>query len=116
MTYFTPDTTDATRLRISEVRVRVTSEVIGYNGEMADMVNPRGEITADFGTIEALTEDGAYMILTGFSKNMDDEGAKEALTRLGHKIKCTGTIDLNLWHHDRYMYGTPGWEAEVNGL
>ena len=53
------------------------------------------------------------MILTGFSKDMNDENAEEALNTLGYKIKCTGTIDSELWHHDRWAYGSGGYANEM---
>ena len=93
-----------TRTTITEVRVRVEVQVVGSNGEYADMTNPQGLIYNDFGSIEARTEDGRWMILKSICKNLHDDRNEDYLKALAYKIRCTRNIDEALWSYT-YSYG-----------
>lgn len=105
--------TNNTRIKITDINARTESRVIGSHPEHADMGNPNGNYYGDFGYLEARTADGAVMVLTGYSKDMNEEGSADALTQMVARIIVAGTIDPNLWHHDRWSYGSGEFADEM---
>jgi hypothetical protein len=112
-------TTTNMRLTITHAEARTTVRRVGSNPENADIDNPNGDIYDDFWIIEAYTEKGEVFIHTSFSpkKHWDnDEGTEEEraakVERLVEQINEVKSINPDLWHYSRIMYGADGWDEQ----
>jgi len=105
--HYQPQGTKTMRLKIASAEVRLTVICTGRNDENADIDNPRGEFYESVHIIEAYSEKGEVFVLTGFSCTSEDKGSK-----LVQRIIETGSIDENLWHFSRIMYGAEGWNEQ----